>query len=106
MMVFARLGIPEERTHLVEYGVVALLIYEALKERASQGRYAPALLATLSSSFLGVLDECIQAFLPNRLFDPRDIFFNVLAGVVVIFASMALSWVRKRMMQAPLNLFK
>jgi len=27
----------------------------------------------------GVLDECIQAFLHSRVFDPLDILFNALA---------------------------
>ncbi len=37
LMVFARMGI-QERSHLFEYGVVAVFIHEALTERASQGR--------------------------------------------------------------------
>ena len=36
-MVFVRIAILEERTHLIEYSVVAGLIHEALTERASQG---------------------------------------------------------------------
>ena len=63
-MVFLRMAIPE-RSHLIEYGVVAVFMYEALSERASQGRRVPvpALLAVLTTSLLGVLDECIQALL-------------------------------------------
>lgn len=41
LLVFLRMAIPEERTHLIEYGVVAMFSYEALKERASQGRRVP-----------------------------------------------------------------
>ena len=41
LMVFLRMGIPEERTHLIEYRVVAVFICEALAERASQGRRVP-----------------------------------------------------------------
>ncbi|MDH3599268.1 MAG: VanZ family protein, partial [Candidatus Tectomicrobia bacterium] len=67
LMVFVRMAIPEERTHLIEYGVVAIFIHEALTERASQGRRVPvpALLAVLATALVGVLDECIQAFLPS-----------------------------------------
>ena len=88
---------PAERTHLMEYGVLAIFIYEALTERASQGRRVPvpALLAILATSLLGVLDECIQAFLPSRVFDPIDILFNFLAGMMSVTASMALSWARR-----------
>ena len=37
LLLFVRMAI-EERTHLIEYGVVAVFIYEALAERASHGR--------------------------------------------------------------------
>ncbi len=99
LMVFVRMAIPvEERTHLIEYGVVAIFIYEALAERASQERRVPvpALLAILITTLIGILDECIQAFLPNRVFDPRDILFNFLAGVMAVIASVALGWARQR----------
>ena len=99
LMVFVRMGIPvAERTHLIEYGVVAVFIYAALMERASQGRRVPtpALLAVLVTALVGTLDECIQAFLPSRVFDPRDILFNVLAAVMAVAASAALGWARRR----------
>ena len=96
LMVFARMGIPE-RSHLFEYGVVAVFIYEALTERASQGRRVPvpALLAILATSLVGALDECTQAILPNRVFEWVDIGFNVLAGVMAVAASVALGWARR-----------
>ena len=89
---------PVEALHLVEYSVVAVFIYEALTERASQGRRvpAPALLALLAASLIGVLDECIQAFVPNRVFDPVDMLFNFVAVVMAIIASLALGWARRR----------
>jgi VanZ family protein len=98
-LVLARMAGPAvERTHLMEYGVVAVFIYEALMERASQGRRVPkpALLAIAATSLLGVLDECIQALLPSRVFDPIDILFNFLAGLMSVLASVALRWARRR----------
>ena len=97
LMVFFRMAIPEERTHLIEYGVVGVFIHEALVERAGQGRpvLAPPLLAVLATAALGLLDECIQAFLPSRVFDPQDILFNVLAGAMAVGASVALAWARR-----------
>ena len=44
----------------------------------------PALLAVLAASLVGVLDENIQAFLPNRAYDIRDVQFNVLASVMAV----------------------
>ena len=59
LLVFVRMSIPTERSHLIEYGVVALFVHEALTERASHGRRvpAPALLAVLATSLIGVIDE-------------------------------------------------
>lgn len=98
LLMFLRMtASPEERTHLMEYTVVALLIYEALTERASNGRRVPvpALLAIGATALLGVLDEVIQAVLPSRVFDPLDMLFNVLAAVMAILASVALRWARR-----------
>lgn len=98
LLVVVRMVIPTERSHLVEYGVVAVLVYEALAERAGQGRRvrAPALLAILLTSVIGTFDEGIQWLLPSRTFDPVDILFNVLAAVMAVTASAALQWARRR----------
>ena len=98
LIAFLRRAVPEERTHLVEYTIVALIIHEALMERANQGRHVPVppLLAILATAPLGVLDEFIQSLLPSRVFDPIDILFNALAGVMAVMASLALAWVRRR----------
>ncbi len=97
LMVFLRMAIPEERTHLIEYTVVTLIIHQALTERASHGRRVPrpALLAVVAASLIGVLDECIQAVIPSRVFDTIDILFNTLASVMAILAILALSWARR-----------
>ena len=97
ILVFVRMSIPTERSHLIEYGVVALFIHEALTERAARGRRvpAPALLAVLATGLVGVLDECIQLLLPSRVFDPVDMLFNVLAAIMAVTASSALRWARR-----------
>lgn len=98
LMVFFRITLATERSHLIEYSVVAALIYEALIERKKNGRRipVPGMLAILMTALIGVIDECIQAFLPDRVFDPADILFNVLAGVMAVSASTALRWARRR----------
>ncbi len=97
LMVFFRMVSLEERTHLIEYGVVGVFIYEALAERASHGRRVPLppLLAILATAALGLLDEGIQLFLPSRVFDPVDILFNLLAGAMSVGTSVALAWARR-----------
>lgn len=98
LMVFVRMASPVERSHIVEYGVVAIFIYEALSERSKQGRRVPypPLLAVVATSLVGVLDEFIQLFLPSRVYDPIDILFNTLAAVMAVAGSLALGWARRR----------
>ena len=92
-MVGWRIDSWEERTHLVEYGIVAALIHMALLERVRNGRRVPmpAALTVAVTALLGTLDEVIQAMLPNRVFDVRDIGFNALAGFMVIAARLAIA---------------
>ena len=92
-LVWVRMGNIEERTHLIEYGVVAALIHMALLERQRNGAtvYRPAALAFVATAVFGALDESIQAFLPTRVFDFRDIFFNTLAGFMMIAARLAIA---------------
>jgi hypothetical protein len=98
-MALIRMLGPEERTHLFEYGLVATLIYQALSERVRNGRRVPvpAVLAVDMTALLGWLDEGIQAILPGRVYDIRDVGFNALAGFIAIAASLALTWVQRRL---------
>ena len=95
-MLFLRMALAE-RSHLFEYSVVAIFIYEALRERKKQGGHVPVpgLLAILFASMIGTIDECIQLFLPSRVFDPADILFNLLAATLAVGSSAALSWARR-----------
>jgi VanZ family protein len=96
-MAFLRMGTsPVERTHLIEYGLVAVLIYQALVERRRGGRRVPipAVLAVTLTVLLGWVDECIQWVLPNRVYDIVDVGFNALAGLMAIAATLALAWAR------------
>ncbi len=98
LLAVLRVGVLEERSHLIEYGVLAVFVYAALAERARQGRRVPAppVVAILATSAVGLLDECLQLFVPSRVFDPWDILFNVLAAVLAVGASVALGWARRR----------
>lgn len=97
-----RMTIPE-RSHLVEYSVVAVLVYEALAERVGRGRRvpAPALLAVLATSLIGALDEGIQVLLPHRVFDPVDVVFNGLAAVGAVASVAVLRRARRGRLGGP-----
>lgn len=96
LMVMLRMTLPEERSHLIEYSVLALFIFEALRERASHKTHLrhPALWALLLTTGIGILDECIQLVVPFRVFDPIDMFFNFLAAFLAIGGSTLLQWIR------------
>lgn len=97
LMVLVRLGLgPAERTHLFEYGVVSVLIYEALRERRRNGRSVPlpGLVAILAGAGLGWSDEAVQLLLPNRVYDLRDVGVNALAAVLAVVATRTLRWAR------------
>ena len=95
-MLFVRLSTPE-RSHLIEYSILAVLISAALAERQRQGRRVPVrpILAVGATALLGTIDELIQLFLPSRVFDPVDILFNFLAAVLAVAALAALGWARR-----------
>ncbi len=88
--------LPEERLHFLEYGLVAVLVYEALRERREVGamqsvgsrrgwgRTSPSLLAVALTGLAGWLDEGIQALLPDRYYDLRDVAFNTVAAVLAV----------------------
>ena len=98
VLVFVRFTTTEERSHLIEYGVIAAFIHEALEERAKQGKRVPfpSFLAVVVTALIGVLDELIQHFIPNRVFDPVDILFNTMAAALAVAAIAALGWAQKR----------
>jgi hypothetical protein len=98
ILVFNRVAFfAEERSHMVEYSMVALFVYHALIERQQNSnlRPNPAWIAFAIASLVGILDEVIQLFLPNRVFDIVDIGFNSFAALIAIIASLALDRVQR-----------
>ena len=85
-----RTVVPGDRSHLIEYAVVALLVHAALEERAAAGRRvrAPALTAIALTIGLGLLDETIQAVLPGRVFSLFDLTFDTIAAVLAVGGSL------------------
>ena len=72
--------IPEEAIHVLEYGILGLLVYRALVHRVRD--VSVYLLATLVVGLIGVIDEYIQWVTPSRVFDLRDVRTNVVAGAL------------------------
>ncbi len=97
IMLFLRLALPE-RTHLMEYSVLAIFIHNAFSERVRNGKKIPgmALLTIVLASLIGVLDESIQYLIPGRVFDLQDIAFNIFAAVLAVSASRTFHWIKTR----------
>ena len=80
-----------ERTHLAEYGIAAWLAWRAVTPhvRSPLAAYAAA---ALIATAIGWGDELVQAVLPNRVYDLRDVALNAAGsalGVVVLAACRA-----------------
>jgi len=77
-----QLSIVVERIHFFQYGILTLLVLWAIDESMED---AHCYLLTLFYIFLsGCLDEFIQFFLPNRVFDIRDIVLNAFSGFIAL----------------------
>lgn len=68
------LRVPEERFHLLQYGLVNLFIAGALPDKISGLRRHVAVIAL--ACLAGIGDELIQALRPNRVGDLRDVLIN------------------------------
>ncbi len=99
----SRMGIVQERFHLAEYGGLALILRAALAARFARpghGVARPRAVAAAGAWLLAVaagwLDELIQAVLPNRRYDLRDVGFNALAAALALAGLAALELARGR----------
>jgi hypothetical protein len=90
---------PEEKLHFLEYGAVGVLAYLSMPPTwNTPRRFAFAVVFTLAA---GWLDEGIQALLPNRHYDLRDVGFNALAGTMALLAFGLIRWTARRRGQNP-----
>lgn len=87
-----RLG-ASERSHMLEYSLLAIFVLQALQERwAQKSKFYTIRIAFLITLAVGVADELIQCFLPYRVFDVEDILFNGLAALLSLSVAWFLSW--------------
>lgn len=85
---------PEEKLHFVEYGLVGVLAF--LSMPAAWTTVRRALGAFLFTGAAGWVDEGIQAVLPNRYYDLRDVAFNAAAGAMALTTFLVLRFVAGR----------
>jgi hypothetical protein len=77
-------AIPEEAVHLLEYAVMAVLFYLAL--RPSRTNFAVMVSAVLLGTIMGTVDELIQWITPRRFWEYRDVGLNSGACVLAMIA--------------------
>lgn len=113
LLLLRHLDILQERIHLIEYGTVGGLAYAALCERwapavagagvttaaVERPRWQrwPALWAIAIATLAGWGDELVQAVLPNRYYDLRDVATNAEAAALLVLVLAA----RRRLRATP-----
>ncbi|PWB74837.1 MAG: hypothetical protein C3F15_07295 [Holophagae bacterium] len=65
---------PEESVHLLQFGVLAVLLFRAL--RPAEPDVAILLSVVLLGTLVGTVDEIIQWIVPGRFWDLRDVAVN------------------------------
>ena len=76
-----------EKIHLVEYGLLAYLLYRAIRRA---GDLTILLLPLLGVTFAGVLDETMQWLTETRLGETRDVLLDLYAGLCGLIFSLSL----------------
>jgi len=74
--------LPIEQIHFIEYGIVGFLTYNALRHHLKGWGLVSAVIF-LTFGF-GMVDELIQGFLPDRVGEQRDMYWNGLAGIIAM----------------------
>ncbi len=69
---------PIERMHLLKYGLLSALIYFARSCGTETRRFLVALLVTAT---IGIGEEISQIWIPERRFDFRDLWLNVVSAL-------------------------
>ena len=76
----SRLELPIERIHFIEYGLLGLLVFRALRHNIKDTSLY--LWSGIIVFCLGFLDEGIQYVLPNRVYQISDVVVNGVAGIL------------------------
>ncbi|MBI3616750.1 MAG: VanZ family protein [Candidatus Omnitrophica bacterium] len=71
---------PEEKIHFIEYGILAYLVFRAL--RLDHGAWAAYVGALALTAALGWVDEGIQHLLPKRYYQTSDVVLNAVSGLL------------------------
>ena len=79
----SRLERPVEQIHFTEYGALSFFLFKMARHGIRPPWCHGA--SVLGAFGVGLVDELFQGFLPNRVYDPRDILINLWAGGLGMF---------------------
>ena len=69
--------------HLIEYSILAILIYRALNQHQKIQPIA-LVLAIIFSTLYGLSDELHQLFVPGRFFSIQDLFVDFIGSNIIL----------------------
>ncbi|MEM7172234.1 MAG: VanZ family protein [Pseudomonadota bacterium] len=72
---------PEEALHFIEYAFLGWLMFRALSHHLRDGSIY--LCAVILGAGIGIMDESIQWVVPDRVWDLRDIWINLVAIALI-----------------------
>lgn len=73
---------PVEKIHLVEYGILGLLTFKALKNSIKD--LTVYILSFVITFYVGMFDEVIQWIVPNRVGTIEDVWLNVKSSLLIL----------------------
>jgi VanZ family protein len=76
--------IVKKSAHVVEYAILTILLYRALKESGIERKKA-GVYSVILAVLYGVSDEFHQSFTPGRDPKARDVFFDTIGSVAGIY---------------------
>ena len=74
-----QIKLPQERIHILEYGLLGWFAGRDLMSKTKKKR--GFIFAWILTITIGIFDEGFQKILPYRVWDVRDILFNSLGGL-------------------------
>lgn len=83
--------LPVEYVHAAKYSVLALLVHDFEHSATPRRRMLSAFFAVAA---LGALEETLQSFVPDRIFDVKDLLLNVSAALLGASAAHLLLMIR------------
>ncbi len=80
--VIQRYRVPSKKIHFIEYGILTSLVYHSFKLRIKKYSIYP--LAFLTAVLIGLGDELIQFFIPDRHCSFQDVLLNGISSALII----------------------